>query len=83
MTNKELQEYLKQFSDDLPVKWYKEYNHNTRKHEVRDFYDEDIIISSETAHINEDAPEDEWDCEDGKFELGDGPQFILFNAPVD
>ena len=76
MTNKELQEYLKQFSDDLPVKWHKDGGG------IRDFYDEDILITSETAHVNTEAPEEEWDCEDGKFELGDGPEFILFNAPV-
>jgi len=75
MTNKELQEYLKQFSDDLPVKLYKD-------GDIRDFFDEDILITSETAHVNTETPEEEWDCEDGKFELGDGPEFILFNAPV-
>lgn len=90
MTNKELQTYLQQFSDDLPVKLL--HTHETKpvgdgtpkqKHsDPIEFTDENVLHTSETAYVDPDAPEDEWDNEDGKIELGGGRQYLLINPVI-
>jgi len=80
MTNKELQEYLKKFPDDYQVKALTPYTHDTKV--PKGITDENIIIRTDTVWINDEAPGDEWDTEDGKVELGDGERFLLLNAPV-
>lgn len=78
MTNKELQTFLAHHPDDMPIKIM--IKHDSQK--IHPLDEENILLSSETAYINEDAPEDEWDHEDGKFELGSGPQYLLFNPII-
>jgi hypothetical protein len=79
MTNKEFQELLSEYPSDLPIKLLV-------KHEPMakciDFDDENILLTSETAYVNEDAPEDEWDTEDGKIELGEGQRYLLLNPII-
>lgn len=80
MTIKELKQSLAAYPDDMPVK-LNLYGGFDIKNAV-DFTEENYILYSETAFVNDAASEEEWDCEDGKFELGDGPQYLLINAPV-
>jgi hypothetical protein len=80
MKNKELQELLKGYPDDMPIKLL--LNVNSPKEPIKDFDSENILHSSETAFLNADAPEDEWDSEDGRFELGDGEQYLLINPVI-
>lgn len=76
MTNKELQDYLKQFPDEMPVRRLTEDNL------IVDMDTDFILHTSDTAFVDTDAPEDEWDDEDGKIELGDGEQYLLFNPII-
>jgi len=69
MTNKELQSYLAQFPDEMPVKLLVKAEPKAQPIELTE---ENILHSSESAYVNSDAPEDEWDTEDGKIELGSG-----------
>lgn len=78
MKNKELQNYLAQYPDDMPIKIM--IDHNSK--ELFDLTDENILHSSETAYCDADAPMDEWDSEDGKIELGNGKQYLLFNPII-
>jgi hypothetical protein len=78
MTNKELQELLAQHPDDIIIKLRKD---DLGLH-VDEIDKENILLTSETAHINLDAPEDEWDCEDGKIDLGAGRRFLLINPII-
>ncbi len=75
MTNKELRDYLQTLPDELNVKIFDGKN-------AKEFTDDQIIISADTAFVDDEAPEDEWDCEDGKIELGDGEKYILLNALI-
>lgn len=80
MTVKELKQSLAAYPDDMPVKLNLYGGFDIEK--AIDITEENYILYSETAHIDRTAPEEEWDCEDGKFEMGDGPQYLLINAPV-
>lgn len=86
MTNKELQEFLKGHPDDMPIKFIPDPDFQTLKANnlptVYDFNEDAILLTSETAFVNKDAPEEEWDTEDGKIELGDGKQYLLFNPII-
>lgn len=76
MTNIELQNYMKQFPNDLPIKI------RIDGDSVKALDEENILHTSETAYVDPNAPEDEWDCEDGKIMLGDGQQYLLFNPII-
>ena len=78
MTNIELQYFLRAYPDDTPIKLLV----NHQKRDEIYLSDENIMLTSETATINQDAPEDEWDMEDGKLELGDGERYLLFNPII-
>ena len=80
MKNLELQKLLAQYPDDMPIKIL--LKHIGPSHPIVDFDAENILHTSTTAYVNEDAPEDEHDCEDGKVELGDGEQYLLLNPIV-
>jgi hypothetical protein len=79
MTNKQLQNFLGLYPDEMPVKLL---IGSSAKDPIIDLDGENILHTSETAFVNTEAPEDEWDCEDGKIELGDGKQFLLFNPII-
>jgi hypothetical protein len=75
MTVKELKEALSEFPEDLDVRALignsvKPYSLTT----------DNLLHTSETCFANDDAPLEEWDCEDGKLELGSGTQYLLINA---
>jgi len=78
MTNIQLQELLAQHPDDMPIRIM--VSHFSK--DVFDFDTDHVMKTSETAYVNPDAPEDEWDTEDGKVELGDGQQFLLINPII-
>ncbi len=80
MTNKELQIYLATYPDDMPIKLNIDYT--DLKRPIIDFTEENIMLTAMTAYCNSDAPEEEWDTEDGKVELGDGEIFLLFNPII-
>lgn len=82
MTNKELQAYLAQFPDQMPIKLLPKGNGDIRTWKPIDLTEENILHTSETAYADDEAPEDEWDCEDGKIELGSGQQYLLFNPVI-
>ena len=80
MTNKELQNELAKYPDDMPVKL--DIKNEAKESGIIDFTEENIMLNSESSYIDENAPEDEWDCEDGKFELGDGKRYLLINPVI-
>ena len=79
MTNKAFQDLLKQYPDDMPVKLLIDHK---RVNAITDMDEENLLLTSETVYITKDAPEDEWDTEDGKRELGNGQQFLLINPII-
>jgi len=82
MTNKELQLYLAKYPDDMPLRWRCETTTESGHYEMEDFDEDKILHTSETAYVDIDAPEDEWDTEVGKIELGSGQQYLLFNPLI-
>lgn len=83
MTNKELQNLLKDYPDDMPVRLlYDHTSYSKEKNNIIEFTEENVLRTSETVYVDDDAPEDEWDNEDGKIELGDGLQYLLFNPII-
>jgi hypothetical protein len=80
MTNGELQKLLAEYPADMPVKLMPKINNDYKT--VVDLDEDNILHSSETAYVDTEAPEDEWDTEDGKVELGDGQQYLLFNPII-
>lgn len=78
MTNFELQVLLQQYPDDIEIRHIPD----TKSGEIIEFTDENILHTSETAHVDRDAKEDDWDTEDGKIELGDGKQYLLINPII-
>lgn len=81
MTNKELQQCLSQYPDDTPIRLMPRCS-PSNPNLVIELTDENILHTSETAYAEDSAPEDEWDCEDGKLELGEGQQYLLFNPMI-
>jgi len=77
MKNSELQQLLASFPDDMDIMIF-----NNKTADVRMFIEEHLLLTSETAHIDNTAPVDEWDHEDGKVTLGDGKQLLLINPPI-
>ena len=77
MKNSELQKILAQYPGDMPIKIF--VDHSRPKEPLEDFDEDHFMLSAETAYANSDAPEEEWDTEQGKFELGDGEPFLLIN----
>lgn len=80
MKNQELIKILSTYPLDMPIKLL--LNVNDAKSKPIDFAEENILHTSETAFVNEDAHEDEWDAEDGKVELGVGVQYLLLNPII-
>lgn len=87
MTNKELQELLKQYPDDMPVKLLPNNDlpqlsiDNKSVISIIDLTPDNILQTTDKAWVNEDAPEDEWDTEDGKI-VYDGKPYLLFNPII-
>lgn len=75
MNNKQLQEYLSKFPGEMPIKL------RIDRH-IIDLTNENILHTADTAYVNNEAPKDEWDAEDGKIELGKGKQYLLFNPII-
>jgi HD superfamily phosphohydrolase YqeK len=76
MTNKEIHDFFKQYPEEMPIKL------RVEEMEVVELTTENILHTSETAYVNDEAPEEEWDCEDGKIELGSGTQYLLLNPLI-
>lgn len=78
MTRQELQEFLADYPADMQMKIMIDKKTQT----VVDLKEENILHSSESAYVDTEAPDGEWDCEDGKIKLGDGKQYLLFNPII-
>lgn len=76
MNRKQLQDYLEQFPEDIPIMVLID------NHSVDDLTEDHILHTSDTAYVDESVPEDDFDCEDGKIMLGDGRQYVLINAII-
>lgn len=89
MKNLELQNYLKQFSDDMLIMFLPNskiavdgLQLESSKISMIPLEDDNILHTSFTTYIDSNAPEDEWDNEDGKVKLGDGEQYLLINPII-
>lgn len=78
MTNKELQHLLAQYPDDMPVRLLPS---QCLDEIVIPLTEEHILHTSDKAWVDDDAPVEEWDCEDGKIHY-DGQPFLLFNPII-
>lgn len=84
MTNKELQEFLAKFPDNMPVRLLPKIDPPRSGYENRDIIDlteENILQTSEGAWIDDEAPSDTWDHEDGKIRHK-GKRYLLFNPII-
>lgn len=77
MTIETLIEALKAFPRTLEVRAL-----SGKDNEIYPISIDNLLHTSETAFVNDDAHVDEWDCEDGKIELGSGKQYLLINAII-
>ena len=82
MTNKQFQELLSKYPDDMPVRLQTNGPLPFATQEI-DFSEENILLTSETAYADDEALEEGWDSVDGKIELGDGLQYLLLNPTID
>lgn len=80
MKKYELVALLAEYPDDMEIKFLQ--NSLVCSSDILEFTSENILHTSESVYINYDAPEDEWDCEDGKIELGTGEQYLLINPII-
>lgn len=76
MKNSELQALLASYPADMEIKYL------TDGIDVVEYTGETLLVSSETAYVDDQADEDDWDTEDGKIELGDGKQYLLLNCII-
>lgn len=76
MTVKEIKLMLSEHPDDMEV--VLRVGGNT----VMPFNPDHFHLTSKTAYVDRDAPEDEWNTEDGKIELGDGARYLLINPII-
>jgi hypothetical protein len=76
MNVQQLIEILSKYPQDTPVRINSNYD------PVVDLTPDHVVLTSTTAYANDEAPEEEWDCDSGKLELGDGERFIMLNAPI-
>jgi hypothetical protein len=75
----DLKNLLAEYPDEMPVKIL--VNHE-RETQPQSFDEENILITSETAYVDSEADPLEWDCEDGKIELGRGIKYLLINPMI-
>jgi hypothetical protein len=79
MKNKELQELLKGYAPDMEVKIFIDH---ADKNSIKDFDEENLLHTSNTAFVDDSAPMEEWDTEDGKINLGAGEKYLLINPII-
>lgn len=79
MTNKELQDALSKYPDGMEVRIYGGGFGDYIKFAQAD---ECVIEYSDTAYVDDEAQEEDWDTEEGKFYFGDGERWLLIGAPV-
>ncbi len=77
MTNKQLQDILKKYPDNMPVKLYP--NHATK--EIIPMDEENILLTSTGAWVDDEADPETWDHEDGKIRDG-GKKYLLINPLI-
>lgn len=82
MKNLELQQLLQTYPDDMDIKLLIDHIDYSKENKPIDLTIENIMETSETAYVDDNAPEDEWDTEDSKVELGDGKRYLLFNPII-
>lgn len=77
MKNSEYQKLLSTYPPDIDIKHLVGPNN-----EVVDYDGETLLLTSETAYVDADAPEEDHDTEDGKVMLGYGKKYLLLNAII-
>ncbi len=82
MTNIQLQEILRQYPDDMDIRIMPKGHGSITEWGIKSFEDENILHTSESAYVDADAPEEEWDNESGKVMLGSGTQYLLINPII-
>ena len=76
----QFQDYLKQFSDNLPIKLLpnpSDYKHGSRQSGIIDLTEENVLHTSEGAWVDDKADPEKWDCEDGKIRHKGKPYLLL------
>ena len=84
MTNKQFQELLKDYPDNMPIKLFvnpDNYKHGDGQKGIIEFTDENILVTSENAWIDDEADPETWDCEDGKIRHK-GKRYLLLNPII-
>ena len=87
MTVQELKALLSNFPDDMPVKLLPNNSlpmlsvDNKAVVSIVDLTADHFLQTTDKAYVDSDAPEDEWDCEDGKI-IYDGMPFLLVNPII-
>jgi hypothetical protein len=87
MTNKELQEYLKKWPDNMPVKLLPNNSlpplsvDNKAVHAIIDLTTDNVTYHTDKAWVDSDADPETWDTEDGKI-VYDGKPYLLFNPII-
>lgn len=76
MTNIELQVLLSSYPEDMDIKYLNE------NRDVLNYTGETLLISSETAYVDDEAEEEDWDTENGQIKLGDGKKYLLLNCII-
>lgn len=79
MTNKELQQLLAQYPDDVTIRTL--HTKSIVPVGIKDLSEENILLTSEEAFIDESADPQTWDCEDGKI-VHKGNKYLLLNALI-
>lgn len=84
MTNKELQKLLKKYPDDMSIKILLNSDIPVRSFKappIVELSEENILISSGGAWVDDKANPEIWDCEDGKIRHK-GKRYLLFNPII-
>lgn len=82
MTNKELQELLKKHPNNMPIKLMPHHDRDGKfNYTVIDFTEENYLVSSEGAWVDDEADPETWDCEDGKIRHK-GKRYLLINPII-
>jgi hypothetical protein len=79
MTNKDFQKLLQQYPDDILIRLLPKQENNVKA--IVDFTDENILLTSEGAYVDDEADPETWDHEDGKIRHK-GERYLLLNPII-
>ncbi|MFD2922001.1 hypothetical protein ACFS6H_19935 [Terrimonas rubra] len=82
MKVKDLIKLLSEYPENMPVKLMPNHERGADfNYTVNEFTEENMLISSEKAWVDDEAPYDTWDCEDGKIRHK-GRRYLLINPII-